>query len=296
MKRNSLLLGYLFIILSAMIFGFMPLMAKFIYAEGTNPQSLVLFRNVLSVPFLLLLSFLTKGSVKIKTSVIPRICFIALMGCCITPLLLFHSYNHIPSGTATVFHFIYPAVVVLGEYIFLKNKLCKEHIVSVILCGIGIMLFYNKSSSIDLEGSVFALTSGVTYAIYVISLSGFKHKEISGFTFSLYVALFSSVVMLLVCLITNQLMVPQSVSGWLLTLLFSISLNVGAVVLFQKGTFLIGGGRASVLSTLEPVTSILAGIMVFHEPVTILTAIGSVFVIAASIVIALKDIKSAKKC
>lgn len=293
MKQRKLIIGYFFVILSAFIFGLMPLMAKLIYREGTNPQSLVFLRNIMSIPVLLLLCFATKKTIRINITALPYISLIALMGCCITPLLLFHSYNHIPSGTATVFHFIYPPVVVLGEYVFLKKKFSFSNLLSVFLCVIGIILFYNPNTKINIEGSIYALVSGVTYAIYVMCLSGFKYKEISGFTFSLYVAIFSSLVMLFVCIFTNQLKFPQSVFGWILTFLFSISLNVGAVVLFQKGTFLIGGGRASVLSTIEPVTSILAGVIIFNEEITAFTIIGTLLVIAASILIALNDIKKA---
>ena len=295
MKRSNLLTGYIFVIFSALIFGLMPLMAKFLYAEGTNPHTLVFLRNLLSLPFLLVLSHLPGNKAKVKASVIPQISIIAFMGCCITPLLLFKSYEHIPSGTATIFHFIYPAVVIVGEFIFLKNKLRGGHILSMLLCALGIMLFYNKNSVLNFEGSAFALASGVTYAIYVLCLSGFKQKEISGFTFSLYVAVISSIVMLAVCLFSGKLALPQSVFGWMLTLLFAVSLNVGAVVLFQRGTFLIGGGRASVLSTLEPVTSVLAGAAVFNEKIGVFTVIGTILVISASILIALTDVKAEKE-
>lgn len=289
MKQNKLITGYIFVILSAFIFGLMPLMAKLIYKDGSNPQSLVFLRNIMSIPVLLLLSVFSGKSVKVNPKAFPNISLIALMGCCITPLLLFSSYNHIPSGTATVFHFIYPPVVVLGEYIFLKNKLGLKNILSVVFCVIGIALFYNPNSKVNIDGSLLALVSGVTYAVYIMLLSGFKYKEISGFTFSLYVAIFSSIVMLLVCIFTNRLKFPESVFGWVLTFIFAVSLNVGAVVLFQKGTFLIGGGRASVLSTIEPVTSIMAGVMIFNEKITIFTVVGAFLVIVASILIALKE-------
>lgn len=293
--KSTKLLGYLFVISSAFIFGLMPLMAKLIYAEGTNPQSLVFLRNVLSVPFLFLLSLITKKTVKIKWKVLPHVGFIALMGCCITPLLLFSSYNHIPSGTATVFHFIYPPVVVLGEYLFLKSKLGANNLISVIVCVVGIVLFYNPESQINAQGSILALLSGVTYAVYIMCLSGFRHKEISGFLFNLYVAIIASAVMLAVCICTDQLKLPNSPTGWLLALLFAVSLNVFAVVLFQKGTFMIGGGRASVLSTIEPVTSILAGVAFFNETINVFTVIGTVMVIIASVLIAVNDIKNAAK-
>ena len=95
--------------------------------------------------------------------------------------------------------------------------------------------------------------------------------------------------MLVACLVSGQLAFPTSLVGWGLCLLFALTLNVGAVFLFQKGTFLIGGDRASVLSTLEPVTSVLVGMAVFHEAVSIRTAIGVVLVLSASLMIALMD-------
>ena len=140
--------------------------------------------------------------------------------------------------------------------------------------------------------AVIAILSGITYASYIILLSGFKYKEISGFAFSFWVSAIAAVIMLIVCLATDTLTLPTSLGGWLLTILFAVSLNVGAVVLFQKGTFIIGGSRAAVLSTFEPVTSVLAGIVFFNEGASILTILGTVLVLAASVLIAMADIKS----
>ena len=292
MKNKHLLKGYIFVILSAIIFGLMPLMAKFIYAEGVNSITLVFLRNIISVPILAFLAFRTEGSIKIEAKDFPKISFIAIMGCCITPLLLFSSYNYIPSGTATVFHFIYPAIVVLGEFVILKNQIKYGHIISVIICLTGIALFYNPSSKINPEGSFYALLSGITYAAYVVSLSASKYRKMSVFTFSFFVAVICSFVMLGVCIMTKQLSLPNTVSGWLLIILFAVSLNIGAVVLFQKGTFLIGGSRASILSTFEPITSILAGAIIFKEELSLFTVIGTILVITASFLIAILDIRN----
>lgn len=292
MKQKSLFKGYLLVIISAVIFGLMPLMAKFIYREGITPQSLVLLRTGLATPFLLILTVLTKGKLKLAPRAIPSVSLIALMGCALTPLLLFSSYNYMPSGAATVLHFVYPAAVVIGELLFLKKKLTKGQLLSIILCVAGIALFYNPENKLDLTGSVIAILSGITYASYIILLSGFKYKEISGFAFSFWVSAISAVIMLIVCLATDTLTLPTSLGGWLLTILFAVSLNVCAVVLFQKGTFIIGGSRAAVLSTFEPVTSVLAGIVFFNEGASILTILGTVLVLAASVLIAMADIKS----
>ncbi len=292
MMQKQLSKGYIFIILSAIIFGLMPLMAKFIYAQGVNSVSLVFLRNILSLPILAALAIYKENGIKIDIRALPQISFIAIMGCCITPLLLFTSYNFISSGTATVFHFIYPAVVVICEIIFLKSKKNYIHIISVIICITGISLFYNSNDPINLKGSICALLSGITYAIYVISLSVFKNKKTSIFGFSLQVAAICSIIMLVICIATKQLTFPHSVFGWLLTIFFAFALNIGAVVLFQKGTFLIGGSRASILSALEPITSVLAGTLIFDEHLSIITIIGTILVIAASVLISINDIQN----
>ena len=71
--------------------------------------------------------------------------------------------------------------------------------------------------------------------------------------------------MLLVCLITDRLTLPATVGGWLLAILLAVLINVVAVVMFQRGTLLIGGERASVLSTVEPLTGVVMGVIFFKR-------------------------------
>ena len=123
MKRETMIRGYCLIIFSALLFGCMPLITQYIYKEGINRESVVLLRNLLALPPLAILSLCQRGSLKISIKLLPSIGVIALMGCCVTPLLLYSSYQHIATGTATVFHFIYPAVVVLIGLVFFRKKI-----------------------------------------------------------------------------------------------------------------------------------------------------------------------------
>lgn len=292
--NNRMLKGYLFAILSAVIYGCMPLMAKYIYADGVNSMTLVFLRNFLALPSLAILSLVQNKTLKVPVKSLPSIAGISLFGCCITPILLFSSYNYIASGTATIFHFIYPSIVVLVGILFLKKKAQIGTIVSVVLCFAGICLFYQPGESLNLTGSALALLSGCTFAVYVVMLSCFRYREVSGFLFSFYTASASAVITLIICLVSNQLHLPSSLSGWALCVLFALAVTTGAVVLFQQATFLIGGENTSILSTLEPITSVIVGILIFGEPVGVRTLIGSVLVVAASILIAVFDVKNKK--
>ena len=134
--------GYAFIIVSAIIFGCMPLMTKHIYSDGVNSLTLVLLRNLLALPIMGIMIKASGKSLKINPRALPSITLVAVVGCSVTPILLLSSYNFMESGTATVFHFIYPAAVVVGEILFLKKRIKSAGIVSLAMCIVGICMFY----------------------------------------------------------------------------------------------------------------------------------------------------------
>ena len=80
----------------------------------------------------------------------------------------------------------------------------------------------------------------------------------------------------------------------MLAFFVACAISVCAVVLFQHGTFLIGGQRAAILSTFEPITSLVVGAIVFHEVIGARTLIGSFLVVLAAIMIAVFDMRDAK--
>lgn len=298
MEKVRTVKGYLLVVLSAFLFGCMPLITSYIYAEGIHRESVVLLRNLLALPMLALLSWKQNGSFRISVRVLPAIAVLALMGCCVTPLLLYGSYQRIATGTATVLHFVYPAVVVLIGLVFLRKRINLVTTLAVLICVGGICLFYDPNEPLDWKGCALALSSGVTYAIYIVLLSVFRHKEVSGFQLSFYISAICSAVMLAVCLVSGRLTLPVTANGWLFSFLLAMVTSVGAVVMFQKGTLLIGAERASVLSTVEPLTGVLIGILVFHEKIKFAMGIGAVLVISACIMLAIFDSKheSADPC
>ena len=287
--------GYIYAILSAVIFGCMPLMAKHIYASGVTPMTLVFLRNLLALPSLAILAWMQGRTLKVPVRSLPSISLISLIGCCVTPMLLFSSYQYIASGTATVFHFIYPSIVVVAGIVFLRKKAQLGSILSVIICCAGVALFYTPGEPLDPWGSFLALFSGVTYATYTVLLSTFRYTKVTGFLFSFYVAAIATVFTFIVCIVSGNLALPGDAMGWIMCVIFAFLVTTGAVVLFQQAAFIIGGERTSILSTLEPTTSVIVGILIFHEALNIRTVFGSVLVILASILIAVFDMKSSKE-
>ena len=185
---------------------------------------------------------------------------------------------------AAVFHFIYPILVVLSGYL-LREKVKKGALLCALLCSLGILLLFDPHGAIDPVGVAFALTSGAAYAAYILVLGHFRHREVSGFRLSFYMSSVCAFCTLLLCLATGQLGLPKTIGGWGAALLFSLSLSVGAAVLFQAGTFRCGAQRAAILSTFEPLTSILVGILFLDESLTPRILLGSALTLLAGVLI-----------
>lgn len=293
---NSYLKGCLYVVLSAILFGCMPLMAKNIYAEGVNAISLVLLRNILAVPVFYLLLCIKKIDIHpVKVGAIKRIVLLGLFGSVLTPALLFSSYNYISSGTATTLHFIYPVFVLLCCAVFFHDKIGLVKGCSVMLGSIGMLFFYTPGESSQFFGMALAVASGITYAAYIVYLDksglGKEHPFKIGFGMTV-----SCSVMLGLCvMLSGELTLPTSLLGWALCLLFAMVIMAGAVVLFQMGAAIVGPQRAAILSTFEPITGIAIGSMAFGEPFGIKTALGAVLIIAAVVLLAVFDKKTGEQ-
>ena len=295
MNTGKMIRGYLAVILSAVLYGCMPLMAKLIYADGVNQFTLVFLRNFLALPVVGVMAYMQNKTLKLPKKMLPKVCLTSMLGSCITPILLYTSYKYIDGGTATVFHFIYPAIVVIIAIIMREEKVRWGNVISVVLCVLGICLFYEPGATLDWRGAVPAVASGFTYAAYVVLLARSGAKQVPSFLFAFYVALTCSVSMLTVCLATGQLALPQTLVGWGWSFLFSIGITCGAVVLFQLGTVIVGGQQAAILSALEPITSVVISVVMAEAVFGLRTFLGTVFVIGSTVLIAVCDFKKPKK-
>ena len=284
---NNKYKGILAVLVSAVIFGSMPLIARIVYAENGNALSLTLNRFLLSIPVLYFL-IRKKGNenIKITKKELKKISLVGTFGYCSTALLLYTSYNYISTGTATTLHFVYPVLVILGGVVFFKDKPNAIKITSVILCVLGIFMFYNGDSQINIKGILIAFASGVTYSFYILYIEKSELKNMGTFKLTFYLSLISSVIMFIVCAITGKLALNMTYLGWILSLVLSVSVTLGGVCLFQEGIKLIGSQSTAVLSTFEPITSILVGILIFNEGFNFRTILGFIFIIIATLLIA----------
>ena len=212
---NKRTFGAIATIASAVLFGCMPMFVKTILAGGSNTLTITGLRFLLSLPALFLFLKKKKISLAISGKEARQIFFLTVFGYGITPILLFASYNFIPSGMATTIHFCYPAFTILGCILFLKQKPQLQKLICIALCMAGILLFYNGSENAAglFPGMLLAFASGITYSFYVIYLDASGLQAMDTFKLIFYMHLIASPMIFLVAGLIGHLVLHLTLNA-----------------------------------------------------------------------------------
>lgn len=200
-------------------------------------------------------------------------------------LLLATSFNFLPMGLATMMYFTYPIFVLGVMKVLFKEKLTKIKIVSLAVAVLGIFCLMNFSIELFNAGSILALGSGVAYAIYLVGIQKSSVKTLDSLVIVFYLSVFCIPFFFVQGIIAKT---PDFllVNG---NELF-MSLCIGLLTVFVLAAIAyaiknIGSTKTSVIISFEAVVSLVFGILIFNEPYTINTWVGSALMTLAVIFI-----------
>lgn len=286
MKKQELSTwGPLCVILSAVLFGMMPLFTKTAYAYGCNAYTAGAGRFLFGAigTAVVIISSPTL-SFRITGREVRRI-FLLSLPFCATTILLYGSYGTISSGLATTLHFTYPVTVMVLETLVFRKKMQPKQLFCLLICIGGILCFYRPGQSEGLQGIVFALLSGVTYSAYILILGKSDLKRLHVLTITFWLSIFSVAEMVVFSVATGNLVIPVAHQAWASLAGLGLTASLAAVALFQVGVFLCGEVKASLLSTFEPLTGVLIGVAAFNEIITVPIVIGILMILVSAILL-----------
>lgn len=273
------------VILSAVLFGTMPLMAKSAFALGSNAYTTAFgrFASGALVAFLLIV-ILPKQTLRIGLAQFRSLTVLSLFYAT-TPVLLYSSYQSIDSGLASTLHFTYPVAVMLLSALLFHERIGKKELLCAVLCMGGILLLYTPGAKAELSGIAVAALSGLVYAGYIVGLGRSRLQGLSVLTLAFWLSFLSAAELFVFSLCANRLLLQLPGKVWLPYFGLGIFATVLALALFQIGVFLCGPVKASLFSTFEPLTGVVIGILVFNEVLTFRATFGMILILSAVILL-----------
>lgn len=275
--------GYIYTALSAIIFGLMPLLTKIIIARGATSLTIPFFR----VFYVTIVLFFVLKIKKIDSHLEKRDLLSAILtsifGSGLTIIILNESYNYVDTGIATSLHFLYPLFVAILCCFFYGEKIKKKQILSLSFALVGIICFMSKGNG-SLFGYFLAIASGLTYAFYLVKMDKSGLVKMNALKLSFYLALFTTIEIFTMNLFMQDIVFKMDVLSYALLLVLALSSSFLATVLLQKGVLLLGSTRASFICLLEPVTSMVVGILWLNEAFTLNKGLGGLAIIISLII------------
>lgn len=275
--------GYIYTELSAIIFGLMPLLTKIIIARGATSLTIPFFRVFYVTIVLFFVLKIKKIDFHLEKRDLLSVILTSIFGSGLTIIILNESYNYVDTGIATSLHFLYPLFVAILCCFFYGEKIKKKQIISLSFALVGIICFMSKGNG-SLFGYLLAIASGLTYAFYLVKMDKTGLVKMNAFKLSFYLALFTTIEIFTMNLFMQDVVFKMDAIAYGLLLVLALSSSFLATVLLQKGVLLLGSTRASFICLLEPVTSMIVGILWLNEAFTFNKGLGGLAIIISLII------------
>ena len=285
MKKRA----FLYIIAAGILWGTSGIFVKFLTPYGYSSLDLTALRGIISFIF-----FLTYAAIRERNAfrVKPKHLLyffgigLALFG---TAGFYFLSMQATSISTAVVLMYTAPVYVTVFSALFMGEKFSKPKIAALIMMFAGCCLVSGivGSMKFDALGIFFGIISGISFASYNILTKMCMQKSISPISANLYGSAFMTVIALV---FSNPAAIVTSTKQAPLLLLPSIlALGIVTFVLpylfYALGMKELHAGTASVLSTVEPLSACIFGIVLFKEKLTVFSLAGMALILFAVVLL-----------
>ncbi|HIZ86235.1 MAG TPA: DMT family transporter [Candidatus Coprenecus stercoravium] len=279
---NTKTKGYILGSIAAATYGMNPLFALPLYKGGMNPESVLFFRYIFAIPILAVMIKARGRSFRVsRKETITLIAMGILVA--ISSLTLFQSYNYMEAGIASTILFVYPIMVALIMSLVFKEKLTLMTGLCLVLALGGISMLYNGSdgTTLSLTGTLLALASALTYAIYIVGINQTTLKNTATLTVTFYVLVFGVTLFIIRLLTGIELITPDKWYLWLNILALAVFPTAISFLCTTSAIQYIGSTPTAILGALEPVTAIIFGICIFGERMTVRECTGIIMILVA---------------
>jgi drug/metabolite transporter (DMT)-like permease len=268
-----------FLVVSALAFGTLAIFGKLAYGAGINIQSLLAIRFTLAGLLVLAFVALRRPPLPGRGTLVGLV-VLGAAGYVGQSAAYFNSLRFVPAAVTAVLLYTYPAIVSVLSVRFYGTRLGWTRALPLGLALAGTVLIVRPGGGLRWEGVVLGLTAAVVYTCYIL-LSKRVIEDVEPMTALGVITLSAGAVYSAFTIATGTFTVPTSATGW-----FAILGLVFVATILGAGSFLVGlrrtdPGRASLISTLEPVSTTVLAALVFGELLAPIQLLGAALVIAA---------------
>lgn len=278
--------GLIAVILSTVGYGLMPLISSLAYSSGTSVESLLFTRFLVAAVIIWGLVGYLGIPFRTTWKHLLYILAFSLIGYTFCAHLVFTAYQYLSGSLVTMIVFLHPAMIVAWEALVRKERPgpAKLGALALTLAGLVIIL-WDPAAVLNWPGVLMSLGAALTYAYFCIAVVEQRTRHMSSLVITAYVITVSLVGYLILALIRQEPLIPQSATGLTMSIILGIVSTAFASLAFYWGIRQIGPSTAALASTFEPVFVALIGVLFLHESLTWRFLLGSALILGALILL-----------
>jgi drug/metabolite transporter (DMT)-like permease len=270
---------------SAVAFGTLSIFAKLAYSSGLGTEQLLAFRFVLAALGMWALA-LVVGQNPLRLHRREAAGLLALGGVLYPAqaLTYFYALRTLPASLCVLIVYIYPSLVVIAGWLFLRRRISVWHGAALALSFIGVGMLVGGAQFQLASGLIFAFAAPLCYTAFIL-LGERAMSSVPPVAASATMMSATAIVLCAVAGIEGHLALPSGAGAWAVSVGIAVIPTMVAISLFLAGLPRIGAARASLLSTLEPVVTVSLAILLLGDRFSVLQAVGGALVLLAVIVV-----------
>ena len=283
--------GICFIVASALAFGAMAILAHFAYADGVDTPTLLALRFSIAAVCLWAIAH-ARGVALPRGRDLAAVTLLGGVGYGGQAATFFTALTLAPAGIVALLLYLHPAAVAVLAALFLHERMTAVKLAALCVALVGMTLTVAPALTGDGTGAfpnlglgiAFGIAAAAIYAVYIVTGTRLGTR-IAPLALSTVVVTSAAVVFAVIAAVKGPAL-PRTAVGWLAVAAIALVCTVAAITLFFAGLARIGPTRASTLSTVEPLFTVVLAAAILDERIAPVQIAGGVLILAAVVMLA----------
>ena len=271
------LIGILLIAISAASFGTLAIFGRFAYENGMDTFTVLFLRFGISASFMTVILLLRKEHLP-RGKILAQLIGMGALGYVGQSFMYMTAINYASAGLVALLLYLYPFFVAVLSMIFLHESLTRVKVIALVLALFGTALTVGPVSG-QIIGALMAITAALIYSIYIIVGTNVM-KHVTAVQSSLVIFASAGAVFGILAF-SKGTHFPVNNMGWFAMLGIIVISTIIPVVTFLAGLERIGPTNAAMLSTLEPIVTVLLAAWLFGDKLLPIVMLGGGLILVA---------------
>ena len=282
--------GPILIILAGCFWGSMGIFVRRLGLYGFDSVQIVTIRLTLAaLVFCIILLIKDPSGYRISPRDIPLFFGLGVGSVLFFAVCYFTAITMMPLSAAAILLYTSPIWIMLMSVLFFHEKLTRRKLLALLLAFAGcVMVSGISGEGMTWTGFFIGLGSGIGYGLYSI-LGTVALRRYTPYTVTAYTFLFAACGSIAIChpadMISKFAAAGNLTNLIVLCILTALLTAVIPFLAYTLGLHTVEASRAGILATIEPMVATVIGIVVFSEPLTVLSGLGIILILSAVILL-----------